>query len=430
MTDHVADHSTIARRWFVRPWARRAFVAVCLAVVVVQTVVVVHRRETHRGDYDVSREMGRRFLAGEHLYAGGLHYPYTPTAALSFAPLALVPPGVGLALRYAVAIAGLWLTLRMLRTLVGHRRRLDSGTVFAIEAITLVLAAQYIIRDLDDGGPHLLLLAMLVAGIHCVSRGWDALGATWFGLATVLKAPVGLMLPFLLWKRQWKVAAMARSRPPCFGLLLPMAWMEPASWWRHQEEWSRTALQSVLGNTQPGVRESEQRVQNQSLKLALTRYLVTYPDGHPLRRRPPRVPVLWRLDARAADWVVKGGVLMLLLGCAWFTRRRYGSLDDPTWPLEGSAVLILALLLSPVTWTQHLVLIIPALYLVMVEGQAIRPLGSLASAGMWTYAVLALVLNRDTVGKELSLVLLSYHIHTLALLLVLAIVLLRRPTAD
>jgi hypothetical protein len=34
------------------------------------------------------------------------------------------------------------------------------------------------------------------------------------------------------------------------------------------------------------------------------------------------------------------------------------------------------------------------------------------------------------VGKELSLVLLSYHIHTLALLLVLAIVLLRRPTAD
>jgi hypothetical protein len=49
---------------------------------------------------------------------------------------------------------------------------------------------------------------------------------------------------------------------------------------------------------------------------------------------------------------------------------------------------------------------------------------------MWTYAVLALVLNRDTVGKALSLVLLSYHIHTLALLLVLAIVLLRRPTAD
>jgi hypothetical protein len=34
------------------------------------------------------------------------------------------------------------------------------------------------------------------------------------------------------------------------------------------------------------------------------------------------------------------------------------------------------------------------------------------------------------VGKDLSLVLLGYHIHTLALLLVLAIILFRRPTAD
>lgn len=429
MTDHVADHSTIARRWFARPWARRAFGAVCLVVVIVQAFVIIQRREKHLGDYDVSREMGRRFLAGEYLYAGGLHYPYTPTAALSFAPLALVRPGVGLGLRYAVAIVGLWLTLRMLRTLVGHRRRLDSGTVFAIEAITLVLAAQYVIRDLDDGGPHLLLLAMLVAGIYCVSRGRDGLGAAWFGLATVLKAPVGLMLPFLLWKRQWKLAAMAVAAAVLWTVA-PMAWMGPASWWSHQEEWTRTALQSILGNPRPGVRESEQRVQNQSLKLALTRYLVTYPDGHPLRVAHPAYLSVGHLNPQVADWVVKGGVLAFLIGCARLMRRRYRGPDDPAWLLECSAVLILALLLSPVTWTQHLVLIIPALYLVMVEGQAIRPLGVLVSAGMWVYVVLALVVNRETVGKDLSLVLLSYHIHTLALLLILAIILLRRPTAD
>ncbi len=209
-----------------------------------------------------------------------------------------------------------------------------------------------------------------------------------------------------------------------------MAWMGPASWWSHQEEWTRTALQSVLGNPRPGVRESEQRVQNQSLKLALTRFLVAYPDGHPLRVAHPAYLSVGHLDPQVADWVVKGGVLAFLIGCAWLMRRRYRGPDDPTWLLECSAVLILALLLSPVTWTQHLVLIIPALYLVMVEGQAIRPLGSLVSAGMWVYVVLALVLNRDIVGKDLSLVLLSYHIHTLALLLVLAIILLRRPTAD
>jgi hypothetical protein len=52
VTDRMPDHSTMARRWFTRRWARRAFIAVCLVVVVVQTVVIVHRRETHWGDYD------------------------------------------------------------------------------------------------------------------------------------------------------------------------------------------------------------------------------------------------------------------------------------------------------------------------------------------------------------------------------------------
>lgn len=399
------------RRWFAHAWAQRAFVAVCLVVVVVQAFVIIQRRETQIGDYDVSREMGRRFLAGEHLYAGGLHYPYTPTAAVSFAPLALLPAGVGFALRYAVAIVGLWLTLRLLRTMVGSRRSLDTDAVFAVEATTLVLAAQYIIRDLDDGGPHILLLTILVAGIYCVSRGWNGLGATWFGLATVLKAPVGLMLPFLLWKRQWKLAAMAVAAAGLWTAL-PMAWMGPASWWSHQEEWTRNALQSIQGNPAPGVRESEQRVQNQNLTRALTRYLS-----------------VGELEPHVAPWVVTAAILAFVMGCGWLMRLRYRGADDPVWLLECSAVLILALLLSPVTWIQHLVLIIPALYLVMSQHHAIRPLGSLTLVGMWVYVVLALVLNRDTVGKELSLVLLSYHIHTLALLLVLAIVLLRRPTS-
>jgi len=104
-------------------------------------MVIAHRREQHGGDYDVSREMGRRFLLGEHLYAGGLHYPYTPTAAMSFAPLALVRPGLGLAVRYAAALAGLWLALRWLRAMVWQRRRLDATIVFGVEVLSVVVVS-------------------------------------------------------------------------------------------------------------------------------------------------------------------------------------------------------------------------------------------------------------------------------------------------
>jgi hypothetical protein len=206
--------------------------------------------------------------------------------------------------------------------------------------------------------------------------------------------------------------------------------MGPANWWRPQEEWTRTAFHSVLGDPAPGVRESEQRVQNQSLKLAVTRYLVTYPAGHPLHLSHPGYVSFLDLDPRAARWATAAVVIGFLLVCAWRMRRRYRGPDDPTWLLEGGAVLILALLLSPVTWTQHLVLVIPALYLIVTEACAIRPLGAWASGAMGAYAVMALALNREILGRDLSLLVLSYSMHTLALLLVLAVLLLRRPTAD
>lgn len=412
------------RRFLSHRWAGRIFIGVCLVVGVAQAAVTTSRREQHIGDYDVNREMGRRFLAHEHLYAGGLNYTYTPTAALWFAPLALVPPGIGFTLRYAAAVAGLWLTLRLLCSMVGRTRRLSVAPVWPVEIFTLVLGAQYIIRDLDDGGPHLLLLTVLVGGAYCAFRGRDVLGATWFGLATVLKAPAGLFLPFLLWKRQWKLAGLS-AVAVVLWTMLPMAWMGPASWWSHQVEWTRTVFPSVLGSPAISVQDNEQRVQNQSLRLAVMRYLVTYPDDHPMRLSHPAYVSVLALPPDTARWLAAGIVGAVLLVSAWLMRGRYRSRDDPAWLLECSAVLILALLLSPITWTQHLVLITPALYLIATEWWS-RSLGTAASAAIWAFTLPALLLNREFVGKDLSLLFLSYHMHTLGLLLILAVTLLRR----
>ncbi|MGH7207795.1 MAG: hypothetical protein ACREIL_00270 [Nitrospiraceae bacterium] len=69
-----------------RPRLQWAFILVSVIVVTVHLVAITDRRTRHLGDFDVSREFGRRYVAGEPLYKGGLHYPYMPTAALSFAP--------------------------------------------------------------------------------------------------------------------------------------------------------------------------------------------------------------------------------------------------------------------------------------------------------------------------------------------------------
>ena len=412
-----------------RPWASRAIVTIaCVVVVAAQWVVIAHRRAIAPGDFDVSREFGRRFLEGQHLYEGGLHYPYLPSAAMYFAPLALVDSNLGILLRYGVAVGCLWLTLLMLHMMVRERSAQVASRRLAIGVLTLVLASHYIIRDLDDGGPHIILLAILVAGIYSVWKGRDRLGAIWFGLATALKVTPGLFLLFFIWKRQWRLAACSLIATACW-IALPVVWMGPSSWWSHHQQWTRIALGSVLGARAEVAEQSELRVQNQALKPALMRYLVSYPEDHPLRLSHPGSLAALNLAPPIASRMATLAMLGLLAVCAWQARRRYQGSSDPAWLLEASTVLVLAPLFSPVTWVQHLVLLVPALYLIVSEDRGIRRLGTPASAAMAAYVVFALVLNREVVGKGLYLLMLSYHLHTLCMLLVLGVLLMRRPTA-
>ena len=68
---------------------------------------------------------------------------------------------------------------------------------------------------------------------------------------------------------------------------------------------------------------------------------------------------------------------------------------------------------------QHLVLMVPALYLIVAEDRGLRKLGKAAASAMWAYVVLSLVLNRELLGRETSVLFLSYHTQTLGMLLVL-----------
>jgi hypothetical protein len=381
--------------------------------------VIAYLREFHLRDFDVHRYIGQRFLSGEYLYGGGLCYPYMPSAAMYFSPLALLDRGTGLALRYAAAIACLWLTLFLLYRMVRGRSKVLPTENFWVNAVTLLLTLQFALQDLDDGGPHLILLAILTAGIYSVWQGREKLGAMWFGLATALKVAPGLFLPFFLWKRQWRLAGYTAIASLCW-IILPMVWMGPESWWNHQREWTQVAAGSFVDRETPITALNEQRVRNQSLRQTLMRYLVTVPEDHPLRRDDPGyVPVL-NLPAQTAKVLTVAITLSLLVSFCWYTRHPFKERDDPAWLRESSAVLILALLLSPVTWVQHLVWLVPAIYLIMTDAWSNKSLGKPAMIALSIYVILVVGLNYETLGRKNFAILLSYHPFTVAMLLVLA----------
>jgi alpha-1,2-mannosyltransferase len=394
--------------------------AVIGVVVAIHVVIITHRRAMHSGDFDISREFGRRFLAHEELYAGGLHYPYMPAAAMYFAPLAVVPAWLGFAVRYALALVCVALTLRMLARLQPWRpQRATRGTTVAaaagaattasaaatVAAATLVLSAHYVVRDLDDSGPHLILLALVIVGLLCARDDRLLLAGACIGLATALKAPHGLLLAFFVWTRQHRLAFWTAAATALW-ILAPALWMGPERWWRSQSQWVATATASLAADPIAGAAESERRVQNQSL---------TATAGRAARR--------WLPGASGRSAALVAG-LALLATVAWRTRRT--DRRAPSWLPHASAVLIAALLLSPATWTQHLVLMLPALYYIVArQWGGTTPPQPLVTVGVALYVVLALALNREILGRERYLILLDHGLHTLAMFVVLVLVLRR-----
>ena len=384
------------------------------------------------GDFDIHREFGRRFLAGEDLYLAhpgevvGFCFNYMPISAMYYAPLALLSPNVGPLARYAVALVCLALTFSMLAAMVRPQcdpRRWDHAAVIALTAL---LGLHYLLRDLTDGGPHCILLAMLVGGIYCAWRGREKLSALWFGLAIAVKMSPGLFLPFLVWKRKWRLAAYT-TIATALWIALPAVVMGPANWWKYQQCWNRVAL-NVAGDKMDSNRQNnELRIQNQALKPALLRYLVKYPPGHPLKVDHPADVAVLSLPSAVANRVANLSLLAVLGGFAWWSRRRYRGADDPAWLLESSAVLILVLLLSPLTWLQHMPLLIPAIYLLVAQNRAVEKLPRWATVALWAYVVFSLLLNRGTLGARNYFLLLSFHTHTLCMLILMGLVMVLRP---
>src|SRR5574337_1928570 len=132
--------------------ARLVKVGLVIAAVV-HGYIISFGRSFHFRDIDIHREIGRRFLSGEYLYANDYCYMYLPTTGIYFAPLLALERNASLALRYAIAVGCLVITImlfhRMLCSASDPRSRLLVGV--GAGALTLHIT----LNDLDDGVPQL-----------------------------------------------------------------------------------------------------------------------------------------------------------------------------------------------------------------------------------------------------------------------------------
>jgi hypothetical protein len=366
----------------------------------------------------------RHLKHGEYLYNpqdGYLYPPFTAWAALPFTTMSAT------ALRATWVLVNLACVVAILRwawRLAGGGALEGKAGVPWREHTPAILGAlcglPYLHNCLVHQQTDVLLAALLVGGCLLLARSRSFTAATCFGLAAAVKCTALLWVPYLLWRRQPQAAAWLL----CVAVgvnLLPDLVSRPSSGRTWLAEYGVQFLRPLTDSASyPGSWGSD-ILYNQSLAGAGQRWLARTwefgADGWSSRLRddPPRAAAV-----RAAVYAVQAGLLLsVLLVC----RRPFQKLGEAPenrarLALEGSVVLLLMLLLSPMSSKAHFgVLVLPGFCLAR---RAIATRGRLQQTVFFLALVLGLVSNKDPIGDLLYSLTLWYGFTTWQTLLLLA----------
>jgi alpha-1,2-mannosyltransferase len=281
-------------------------------------------------------------------------FTYPPFAALCLLPLALLSQQAAAvvltAAGAALVAAGTW----WLVAPVARRHGWPPWFAAAV-ALPVVVVLEPVRETLGFGQVNLLLAALVVADVVALRRGARWAGAG-IGLATAVKLTPAVFVLYLVGTRRWRPACVAVGT--FLGATLLASAVAPGTSWRY---WTST----LWDTSRVGLLD---KTSNQSIQGLLAR---TTDSGK----------VLWA--ALAA---------LVLATALWRAVRAYRSGDE----LVGVTLVGLAAsLVSPISWTHHLVWVVPAA-LVLVDVAAGTPLSG--SAPSWLRARGRVVVAGAAVG--------------------------------
>ena len=404
-------------------WLRRTIVGIAIAAVAVQGV-------THAikpvGDFQLHWNWGLKLRTGVPLYDEGGVNPYPPAWAVPHVPLSLVSMHIAKPAFLVIGVASLCLLLCVLNALTRTAFPVAHGQLFWVNVAALLLAGRFVHRDFDDGGQNLVLLTLSWIAIWLVAqdRPWSA-GIS-LGCATALKCTAGLFIVYFVLKRQWRMVLSSTVWTALFSIS-PILWQGPNEFFRQFQMWQTSVVQSTrISDPSHGILGME-GLQNKSLRPSLARYLMNLKPGHTGRHYvdqlpegdPNRTPHPWSvdfldLDPATAGWIIKGLMLAGIVGVGWLFRRPHAPGNEMVLVWEASIVSILTLLYSPITWGQHCVAVLPAVYLLARSVIAERVQSRWLTGFLVGFFLLVMLTNRTIIGKNLALLIESYHPLTFA----------------
>ena len=260
------------------------------------------------------------YWAGQQVLHGKDLYPSDPNDYFAFiypplpAVLLAAPSWFGKLFLYAclalLNCAAWWLTAQFSNALAGSGRT-PGPLLFALPS-ALTITSVFDMFDL--GQPNLVLLALMLCGFWLLQqeRPWMAGGM--FALATAIKAFPVAVVPYLVWRRQWKAVAGLAIFLAFFLFVLPA----PVRGFQHNVAELKTWYRAMIGSSSEkgfGQRDEQNwSWVNQSI-IAMTHRLtrpINYNQEDPAK--PVRTMNIVDISYKSANLIVLAISLAIGLG--------------------------------------------------------------------------------------------------------------------
>ncbi len=404
-----------AQPWYLTPRFRQVAATALIVFAAVEAYVAIGVRYN---------DIGGHIASGDLLLKQGpaaVNWFWYPFGRMSWnSVLALFGQHGGKTVCFTLSMVAVFATFRMWHQMAERRTAGSAELSFAAAVFTVLASCTLIQRDLDECGLHLQLLFFLTAAVFSLTQGRQRLCGFWTAVAITFKTTPLLFVPFLLWKRKWQAAGWSVA----FTLLLNFApaavfgWNETLVYhgrWLDAAQRSAEVRDPSMNAIEPA------RHLNQSLTMTLSRFVQTYRPGHDLYLDKPGFVQILDLDVDIARRFVKGSILVLLLALAWKARSRRDEEHVNLLPAEWAGVGLMATLLSPLCWKQHLVMCLPALFLTIREQLATGHQVRWRTWAVGAFAALVILSSRGAIPYDWAILALTYKTFTIAALIALAL---------
>lgn len=304
-----------------------------------------------QGDFQGYLDAGELVLQGADIYSTERN-TWPPFFSLVCVPLALIARVNIYLVRYAWLFLNIWAVYSLMKAAIFlvYRLRLSltekkPGLPIIAPSVLgpFVLTLHFILENFDRLQINVLILLCCVGGYLQVARNRCIWGGAIIGFAASIKVLPVFLLPYFLWKKWWG-AALGTLMAGVGCTVLPVLVFGPFQWWLYLQRWREIVA------TQWGVQRS-----NQSLYAMVDRFYT----GRFGWWVPNTVDFTASHDPVVA--LVVYGLMLLVVALFLYATRRGG--DNPSSPeaiVEFAAVLVIAVLFSPLAWRHYFVFLLLA----------------------------------------------------------------------